>query len=143
MSGSVSSFPAPTASTSAAAVERLGDRRIHLHTRTDLDGIDGVILPGLRHGDYCARSARRFSPVMAAVERSPHGVRIGICNGFQVLSKPDSYRRAAKESRLTFLFSDTRSSRRRVGLDSARARRSGTGRAHQSLLGSTRATTNV
>jgi len=31
----------------AAAVERLGDQAEFIwHTRTDLDGIDGVILPG-------------------------------------------------------------------------------------------------
>ena len=56
----------------AAAVSQLGDRAEFVwHTRTDLDGLDGIILPGgFAHGDYLRPGAlARFSPVMEAVER--------------------------------------------------------------------------
>src|SRR5580693_3209411 len=76
----------------AAAVARLGDQAEFVwHTRTDLDGIDGVILPGgFAHGDYLRPGAlARFSPVMDAVARyaAEGGPVVGICNGFQVLTE--------------------------------------------------------
>ena len=89
----------------AAAVTRLGDQAEFVwHTRTDLDGIDGVILPGgFAHGDYLRPGAlARFSPVMGAVERfaADGGPVLGICNGFQVLVEAGHVaRRAAEEPR--------------------------------------------
>src|SRR6202789_3035063 len=76
----------------AAAVARLGDQAEFVwHTRTDLDGIDGVLLPGgFAHGDYLRPGAlARFSPVMTAVARfaADGGPVVGICNGFQVLTE--------------------------------------------------------
>jgi phosphoribosylformylglycinamidine synthase len=97
----------------AAAVERLGDQAEFIwHTRTDLDGIDGVILPGgFAHGDYLRPGAlARFSPVMAAVERfaATGGPVLGICNGFQVLVEAGLLPGALQKNRgLTFLCQPT------------------------------------
>lgn len=61
------------------------------HSRTDLSGFDGIILPGgFAHGDYLRPGAlARFSPVMEAVSEFAHegGAVLGICNGFQVLTE--------------------------------------------------------
>jgi phosphoribosylformylglycinamidine synthase subunit PurQ / glutaminase len=98
----------------AAAVAQLGDRAEFVwHTRTDLDGIDGVILPGgFAHGDYLRPGAiARFSPVMRAVERfaAAGGPVLGICNGFQVLVEAGLLPGALQKNRgLTFLCQPTR-----------------------------------
>lgn len=59
------------------------------HRETDLNGFDGIVLPGgFAHGDYLRAGAiARFSPVMEAVgEAAESGLPVlGICNGFQVL----------------------------------------------------------
>jgi phosphoribosylformylglycinamidine synthase len=97
----------------ASAVERLGDRAEFVwHTRTDLDGLDGVILPGgFAHGDYLRPGAlARFSPVMGAVERfaAAGGPVLGICNGFQVLVEAGMLPGALQKNRgLTFLCQPT------------------------------------
>src|SRR5580693_7241310 len=97
----------------AAAVARLGDQAEFVwHTRTDLDGIDGVILPGgFAHGDYLRPGAlARFSPVMGAVERfaAAGGPVLGICNGFQVLVEAGLLPGALQKNRgLTFLCQPT------------------------------------
>jgi phosphoribosylformylglycinamidine synthase len=97
----------------ASAVARLGDQAEFVwHTRTDLDGIDGVILPGgFAHGDYLRPGAlARFSPVMAAVERFAFdgGPVLGICNGFQVLVEAGLLPGALQKNRgLTFLCQPT------------------------------------
>ncbi len=97
----------------AAAVERLGDDAEFIwHTRTELDGIDGVILPGgFAHGDYLRPGAlARFSPVMGAVERfaAAGGPVLGICNGFQVLVEAGMLPGALQKNRgLTFLCQPT------------------------------------
>jgi phosphoribosylformylglycinamidine synthase len=97
----------------AAAVAQLGDRAEFVwHTRTDLDGIDGVILPGgFAHGDYLRPGAlARFSPVMSAVERfaAAGGPVLGICNGFQVLVEAGLLPGALQKNRgLTFLCQPT------------------------------------
>lgn len=97
----------------AAAVARLGDQAEFVwHTRTDLDGIDGVILPGgFAHGDYLRPGAlARFSPVMAAVERfaAGGGPVLGICNGFQVLVEAGLLPGALQKNRgLTFICQPT------------------------------------
>jgi phosphoribosylformylglycinamidine synthase len=72
------------------ALSRLGaEPELVWHRHTDLDGFDGVVLPGgFAHGDYLRTGAiARFSPVMAAVERhAAAGTPVlGICNGFQIL----------------------------------------------------------
>jgi len=97
----------------AAAVERLGDGAEFIwHTRTELDDIDGVILPGgFAHGDYLRPGAlARFSPVMGAVERfaASGGPVLGICNGFQVLVEAGMLPGALQKNRgLTFLCQPT------------------------------------
>jgi phosphoribosylformylglycinamidine synthase len=97
----------------AAAVARLGDQAEFVwHTRTELDGIDGVILPGgFAHGDYLRPGAlARFSPVMGAVERfaADGGPVLGICNGFQVLVEAGLLPGALQKNRgLTFLCQPT------------------------------------
>ena len=97
----------------AAAVTRLGDQAEFVwHTRTELDGLDGIILPGgFAHGDYLRPGAlARFSPVMGAVERfaADGGPVLGICNGFQVLVEAGMLPGALQKNRgLTFLCQPT------------------------------------
>jgi phosphoribosylformylglycinamidine synthase subunit PurQ / glutaminase len=97
----------------ATAVARMGDQAEFIwHTRTDLDGIDGVILPGgFAHGDYLRPGAlARFSPVMEAVARfaADGGPVLGICNGFQVLVEAGLLPGALQKNRgLTFLCQPT------------------------------------
>ena len=59
------------------------------HRESDLDGYDGVILPGgFSYGDHLRCGAiARFSPVMEAVRRLAAQGRpvFGSCNGFQIL----------------------------------------------------------
>ena len=61
------------------------------HERGDLDGIDGVILPGgFAYGDYLRAGAlARFSPVMRSVAAFAvdGGLVLGVCNGFQVMAE--------------------------------------------------------
>jgi phosphoribosylformylglycinamidine synthase len=72
-----------------AAASRVGDARLVWHEETDLDGLDGIIVPGgFSYGDYLRAGAiARFSPAMEAVARfaADGGPVLGICNGFQVL----------------------------------------------------------
>ena len=59
------------------------------HGDDDLDGVDGVLVPGgFSYGDYLRCGAiASYSPIMAAVRRFADGGGpvLGICNGFQVL----------------------------------------------------------
>ncbi len=59
------------------------------HKDHDLQGVDGVILPGgFAYGDYLRSGAiARFSPLMQEVREfaGRGGLVLGICNGFQVL----------------------------------------------------------
>jgi phosphoribosylformylglycinamidine synthase subunit PurQ / glutaminase len=72
-----------------AAATRVGDARLVWHEETDLDGLEGIIVPGgFSYGDYLRAGAiARFSPAMGAVARfaKDGGAVLGICNGFQVL----------------------------------------------------------
>jgi len=65
------------------------DAELLWHGRTDLDGVDAVVVPGgFSYGDYLRPGAiARFSPVMEAVAKfaAEGGPVLGICNGFQVL----------------------------------------------------------
>lgn len=75
-----------------SAMESLGvTAELVWHSRTDLSGFDGIILPGgFAHGDYLRPGAlARFSPVMEAVAEFAQegGAVLGICNGFQVLTE--------------------------------------------------------
>jgi phosphoribosylformylglycinamidine synthase I len=75
-----------------AGVQALGAKaELVWHSRTDLSGFDGVILPGgFAHGDYLRPGAlARFSPIMEAVSQFAEdgGAVLGICNGFQVLTE--------------------------------------------------------
>jgi phosphoribosylformylglycinamidine synthase I len=71
------------------AASRVGDAVLLWHADHDLQGVDGVIVPGgFSYGDYLRAGAiARFAPVMAEVEDFARsgGLVLGICNGFQVL----------------------------------------------------------
>jgi phosphoribosylformylglycinamidine synthase subunit PurQ / glutaminase len=72
------------------ACEVAGDgARLVWHESHDLDGVEGVVVPGgFSYGDYLRAGAiARFSPAMEAVaEIAAAGAPVlGICNGFQVL----------------------------------------------------------
>jgi phosphoribosylformylglycinamidine synthase subunit PurQ / glutaminase len=72
------------------ACEVAGDgARLVWHESRDLDGVDGVVVPGgFSYGDYLRAGAiARFSPAMGAVAEMAAGGApvLGICNGFQVL----------------------------------------------------------
>jgi phosphoribosylformylglycinamidine synthase subunit PurQ / glutaminase len=66
-----------------------GEARLVWHEERDLDGVDGVVVPGgFSYGDYLRAGAiARFSPAMEAVAElaAAGGPVLGICNGFQVL----------------------------------------------------------
>ncbi|MGH2984715.1 MAG: phosphoribosylformylglycinamidine synthase subunit PurQ [Solirubrobacterales bacterium] len=72
-----------------AACERVGGARLVWHEETDLDGLDGIVVPGgFSYGDYLRAGAiARFSPAMESVAAfaAGGGPVLGICNGFQVL----------------------------------------------------------
>jgi phosphoribosylformylglycinamidine synthase len=59
------------------------------HKDTDLQGCDGIILPGgFSYGDYLRSGAiSRFSPIMEKVSEhaANGGFLFGVCNGFQIL----------------------------------------------------------
>jgi phosphoribosylformylglycinamidine synthase I len=59
------------------------------HKETDLQKVDGIILPGgFSYGDYLRSGAiARYSPIMEEVIEFAHkgGFVLGICNGFQIL----------------------------------------------------------
>jgi phosphoribosylformylglycinamidine synthase len=68
----------------------LGQPTIFLwHKDHDLQGVDGIILPGgFSYGDYLRVGAiAKFSPLMREVQEfaGRGGLVLGICNGFQVL----------------------------------------------------------
>jgi phosphoribosylformylglycinamidine synthase I len=66
-----------------------GEARMIWHEDRDLEGVDGVVVPGgFSYGDYLRAGAiARFSPAMEAVAElaAAGGPVLGICNGFQVL----------------------------------------------------------
>jgi phosphoribosylformylglycinamidine synthase subunit PurQ / glutaminase len=71
------------------ACSLVGEARLVWHESRDLDGVDGVVVPGgFSYGDYLRAGAiARFSPAMEVVaELVGNGAPVlGICNGFQVL----------------------------------------------------------
>jgi len=73
----------------ARALAQFGEVRLLWHTDRNLEGLDGVVLPGgFSYGDYLRPGAiARFAPVMEAVaDAANQGMPVlGICNGFQVL----------------------------------------------------------
>ncbi len=83
-------FPGSCDETDALdACQMVTEAELLWHGRTDLDGVDAVVVPGgFSYGDYLRPGAiARFSPVMDAVARfaADGGPVLGICNGFQVL----------------------------------------------------------
>ncbi len=66
-----------------------GEARLIWHESRDLDGVDGVVVPGgFSYGDYLrAGAVARFAPALEAVAEMAAGGApvLGICNGFQVL----------------------------------------------------------
>ncbi|MCX6389551.1 MAG: phosphoribosylformylglycinamidine synthase subunit PurQ [Solirubrobacterales bacterium] len=72
-----------------AAASAVAEAELLWHGRTDLDGVDAVVVPGgFSYGDYLRPGAiARYSPVMTAVAAfaADGGPVLGICNGFQVL----------------------------------------------------------
>jgi phosphoribosylformylglycinamidine synthase I len=66
-----------------------GEARMVWHEERNLDGVDGIVIPGgFSYGDYLRAGAiARFSPAMEAVAEfaAAGGPVLGICNGFQVL----------------------------------------------------------
>ena len=84
-------FPGTNCEQDAAhAVELFGGQaKLVYHTETNLDGINGVIIPGgFAHGDYLRTGAiARFSPIMSTIaDLAKQGMPVlGICNGFQIL----------------------------------------------------------
>jgi phosphoribosylformylglycinamidine synthase len=97
----------------ATAVTQLGGTAEFVwHGQDNVDGFDGIILPGgFAHGDYLRPGAlARFSPVMTAVAKfaSEGGSVLGICNGFQVLTEAGLLPGALQKNRgLTFLCHPT------------------------------------
>ena len=65
------------------------DAELVWHRETDLDGFDGVVLPGgFAHGDALRTGAiAGLSPIMEAVRRMAAAGQpvLGVCNGFQIL----------------------------------------------------------
>lgn len=74
----------------ARAVRLAGAEPVSLwHGRTDLGGVEAVVLPGgFSYGDYLRAGAiARFAPLMERLTDAARGGLpvLGICNGFQVL----------------------------------------------------------
>jgi phosphoribosylformylglycinamidine synthase subunit PurQ / glutaminase len=71
------------------AVAKVAEPIALWHGDSDLQDVDGVVVPGgFSYGDYLRAGAiARFSPAMEAVAEFAHagGPVLGICNGFQVL----------------------------------------------------------
>jgi phosphoribosylformylglycinamidine synthase I len=71
------------------AVAKVAEPVALWHGDSDLQGVDGVVVPGgFSYGDYLrAGSIARFSPVMESVIAFARegGPVLGICNGFQIL----------------------------------------------------------
>jgi phosphoribosylformylglycinamidine synthase len=71
------------------AVSKVAEPVALWHRDADLQGVDGVVVPGgFSYGDYLrAGSIARFSPVMESVIAFARegGPVLGICNGFQIL----------------------------------------------------------
>lgn len=68
----------------------LGQEVVELwHKDTDLQGVDGILLPGgFSYGDYLRSGAiARYSPIMDKVIEFANngGFVFGVCNGFQIL----------------------------------------------------------
>ncbi|RHW30939.1 phosphoribosylformylglycinamidine synthase subunit PurQ [Neobacillus notoginsengisoli] len=59
------------------------------HTETNLEGYDGILLPGgFSYGDYLRCGAiARFSAIMAEIKKAAEAGKpiLGVCNGFQIL----------------------------------------------------------
>jgi phosphoribosylformylglycinamidine synthase I len=71
------------------AVSKVAEPVALWHGDADLQGVDGIVVPGgFSYGDYLRAGAiARFSPVMESVIAFANagGPVLGICNGFQIL----------------------------------------------------------
>lgn len=73
-----------------AITDALGEEAEYVwHAEDNLDGFDGVLLPGgFSYGDYLRSGAiARFANIMEAVQQAANEGKpvLGVCNGFQVL----------------------------------------------------------
>ncbi|WP_409304016.1 phosphoribosylformylglycinamidine synthase subunit PurQ [Peribacillus sp. SCS-155] len=73
-----------------AIKDELGEEAEYVwHTEKNLDGFDGILLPGgFSYGDYLRSGAiARFSNIMAEVIKAAEAGKpvLGVCNGFQIL----------------------------------------------------------
>jgi phosphoribosylformylglycinamidine synthase len=88
----------------AYAVEHLGGSAEMLwHGDATIKSVDAVVVPGgFAHGDYLRTGAiARFSPVMTAVSSTRRGGPVvGICNGFQVVPRPDCFRARSRRTQV-------------------------------------------
>ena len=99
----------------AIALQAVSGRRPRMvwHGKTELAGLDLVVLPGgFSHGDYlrCGAMAAR-SPIMAAVREfaAAGGHVLGVCNGFQILTEAGLLPGALlRNASLRFLSQDCR-----------------------------------
>ena len=97
------------------------------HKDESLRGAECIVLPGgFSYGDYLRCGAiARFSPIMKSVAKfaADGGLVIGICNGFQILTRGASAARRADAQSLAVVHLRPRSSARRECEDAVHAAR--------------------
>ena len=94
MKSAVVVFPASNCDRDAAvALEQITGKKPHMvwHEDTELPDVDLVVLPGgFAYGDYlrCGAMAAQSNAMRDVIEKAQKGGTVlGICNGFQVLTR--------------------------------------------------------